>query len=70
MILKEIIMNGQMKRIGPTIERFEALITTMRAMAISAQQVIVTTAIRLVAAASVRPAPHFTCNAETLVAIQ
>ena len=70
MILKEIIMNGQLKRLLPTIERLEAVTTLMLTVAFSTQQVTATTTFRPIATAHIRPAPHFTCNAETLVAIQ
>ena len=64
-------MNGQQKRFLPTIERFEAVATTfLRSMAISTRRVTATTSVRPVAPTTIRPAPHFTCNAETLVAIQ
>ena len=43
---------------------------TMRTVAFSTQQVTDGTAIRPVSATTVRPAPHFTCSAEMLVAIQ
>ena len=69
MILKEIIMNGQLKRDRPALERVEAVTTAVRAMAISTQQVTAAAALRPIATAAVRPAPHFTCNAETLVAM-
>ena len=65
MTLKEIIGNGQLKRIGPTIERFEAVTTTVPTLAISTQQVTATPAIRPIASTSIRLAPHFTCSAES-----
>ena len=63
-------MNGQLKRLRPTIERLEAVATAVRTMAISTQQAIVALAIRPLATTTLRPVPHFTCNAETLVAMQ
>ena len=65
MTLKEIIMNGQLKRVRPTVEHIEAVTTTVRTMAISSQQVLVTLTIRPVAPTTIQPAPHFTCSAES-----
>lgn len=57
-------MNGQLKRVRPAVERVEAVAATVQAMAISTQQVTAPTAIRPIASAAIRLAPHFTCSAE------
>ena len=57
-------MNGQLKRILPTIEHIEAATTTLQGLAISTQRVTASTTVRLIAASTFRPVPHFTCSAE------
>ena len=63
-------MIGQRKRILPSFEFFEAVTTTLRTVASSAQRAAVSATFRPTRSATIRLAPHFTCNAETLVAMQ
>lgn len=61
-------MNLQPKRFLPTLVRIEAASAAMREVAVSTQRVTVAMTVRPTRTAPIRPAPHFTCNAETLVA--
>ena len=70
MTLKAITMNGHHKRILPTFELVEAVTTTLRAVAASSQRATVMATVLPSRSASIRLAPHFTCSAEKLVAIQ
>ena len=52
-------MNGQLKRILPTVEQIEVLTTAMRTMDISTQRVVAGAMIRPLRTATFRPVPHF-----------
>ena len=70
MTLKEIIMNGQLRRTTRSVELTGEAITAMRAMVSFTQLLTATTAIRASPLATARRVSHFTCSAVMLVAIQ